>query len=585
MIDTNVNRLHELSRPSAEFPRRFLPETVNYNSWDDIRPYFEKLRDRKLDSVEAVEEWLLDVSELSSVVSEEYYRRYIAMTCSTEDAQAETNYLHFVENILPKLKPEADRLDRKLIENPHSKDLNRQRYGILLRSARNSIELFREENVPLETELEKLAQQYDKIAAGMTVDFQGKTRTLQQMGVFLEKNDRRLRQEAWELTANRRLEDAERLEDIFDEMLKLRAEIARNAGFDDYRAYMFRVKERFDYTPEDCLRFHDAVAEHVVPITREITRDRQQSLQVDAVRPWDTACDRLGREPLKPFSTTRELVENCRTIFHRVDEEFGSQFQQMVDLGLLDLDSRKGKAPGGYQENLPEVRFPFIFTNAVGINRDVFTLLHEGGHAFHAFAVRGEPLVAYRSAPMEFSEVASMAMEQLGSPHLDVFYSKADTARVRADDLEGRISFLPWCAIVDAFQHWIYTNPGHTREERSAFWLKLMDRFGSGVDYSGCEEARKYRWHAQLHIFEVPFYYIEYGIAELGALQIRRNHHLDPASAVRSYKNALRLGGSRPLPDLFSAADIRFDFSEAVILPIMEELQQDMADLRAHESR
>ena len=573
-----VNRVAEIRRPSPEFPRKYVPEQVDFAEWQKLEPLFQELVDRPLASVEAVESWLLDSSELGAVVDEESSRRYIAMTCATDDPEAERAYLHFVEAILPKLKPVFDQLNRKFVENPHVEKLSPSRYQVLLRSARNAIELFRQENVPLETELDKLSQQYQKLQGAMTVPFRGAERTLQQMAVYLEENDRALRKETWELTVQRRLKDAEAIEDIYDKMLELRTQTAKNAGFDDFRAYQFRRFERFDYSPEDCVRFHHAVESIVVPALRESTEQRRKALRVDSVRPWDTACDRYGRAPLKPFETTEQLAQGCSRIFDRVDPELGQQFKRMLELGLLDLDSRKGKAPGGYQTDLAEVRLPFIFTNAVGLNKDVFTLLHEGGHAFHNFAVRTEPLGAYRHAPMEFSEVASMSMELLSHPHLDVFYKSPEAARTRHDDFLGRVQFFPWCATIDAFQHWIYTHPGHTRDERTSCWLELNDRFGAGIDHSGYEDALRYRWHAQLHIFEYPFYYIEYGIALLGALQIWTHSLKDPRGAVNAYKHGLSLGGSKPLPELFAAAEAQFDFTERTLEPLMQAVQNAMQE-------
>ncbi len=571
-----INRLAELKRPSTEHPRTFIPDDAVLSSWKEIEPYYAQLMESDLDSVEEVEQWILDLSELEGIVDEDGNRRYIAMTCATDDEGAEKAYLDFVENIEPHLKQIGHQINLKLLDSPFTEQLDPDRYFIYLRAVKNSVELFREENVPLQTELGKLSQQYQKILGAMTVTFQDEEMTLQQVGKFLESDERNLRFEAWEVASNRRLEDTEKLEDIFDEMLKLRHQVAKNAGFDDFRAYQFRVFQRFDYTPQDCLDFHDAIEKYVVPITKELNEERRTSLGLDSVRPWDGACDRLGREPLKPFETTVELAEGCHKIFGQIDSELGDQFQRMIDLGLLDLDSRKGKAPGGYQASLGELRLPFIFMNAVGTNGNLFTLLHEGGHAFHQFAVKDEPIGAYRHSGMEFAEVASMSMEHLAGDHLGEFYSAPNAARAWRSNLEGDVGLFPWIAIVDAFQHWIYTHPDHTREERSNHWVSLMNRFSSGTDWSGYDDAFKYRWHAQLHIFEYPFYYIDYAIALLGALQVWRNSLSDLPKAVGAYKSALKLGGSKKLPELFEAAGIEFDFTARTIKPLMKEIQREI---------
>ena len=450
---------------------------------------------------------------------------------------------------------------------------------------KNHVELFRPENVALETEEAKLCQQYQKLSGSLTVNFRGEEKTLVQMGRYLEEPDRALRQEAWELVAKRRLQEAEKFEDIFDQLIELRERIARNAGFKNYRDYAFRRLGRFDYTPEDCARFHDAVAREVMPVVRELQAARRRQLGLDKLhpghlRPWDLAVDPQNRPPLKPFAEVGEMVSRTQKIFDRLDGELAGGFRQMQDLHLLDLDNRKGKAPGGYQSTLSESRLPFIFMNAVGQQRDVETILHEAGHAFHALATRDEDLHAYRNGPpIEFCEVASMSMELLGNEFIEEFYSAADASRARRVHLEGVVGVFPWIATVDEFQHWIYTHPGHSRAERAAAWLELMDRFGGDVDWSGYEAARAHLWHRQLHIFIHPFYYIEYGIAQLGALQVWANSKRDKVKALDDYKKSLALGGSRPLPELFAAAGCKFEFSAATIKPLIQLARSELAKL------
>ena len=391
------------------------------------------------------------------------------------------------------------------------------------------------ENVPLETEEAKLSQQYQKLIGSLTVPFRGEERTLAQMGRYLEDPDRALRQEAWELVANRRLREAEAIEHIFEQLLKLREQIAANAGFPNYLQYAFRARGRFDYTPEDCRKFHGAIAGEVMPALRQLQAQRRGQLGLAALRPWDLAVDPLNRPALRPFERIEHLVSNTRDIFVQLDPKLAGQFTLMRDLHLLDLDNRKGKAPGGYQSTLAEARLPFIFMNAVGIQRDVETILHEAGHAFHALAARGEDLHAYRSAPIEFCEVASMSMELLGNEFIEKFYQPGDARRARRDHLEGIVEIFPWIATVDAFQHWIYSHPGHSRAGRQKAWAGLMDRFGGDVDWTGYEEARTNLWHRQLHIFIHPLYYVEYGIAQLGALQVWANSKKDKAQALEKY--------------------------------------------------
>ncbi len=562
-------------------PRQFVPSQIDLGDWAQISPLFDQLETRLAASatVGALEAWLLAWGELGAALDEEASRRYIAMSCHTDDADAEKAYLHFVEHIEPQLKPRQFALEKLFIAHPRRAQLPAPRYDVFLRDVQNHVELYREENVALETEEAKVGQQYQKLSGSLTVQFRGEEKTLPAMGKVLEEPDRPLRQEAWELVAKRRLQECEKFEDQFDQLVKLREQIAANAGFKNYREYAFRAKGRFDYTPQHCFDFHDAVASEVVPAVRELQAHRRQQLGLHKLRPWDSAVDPLNRPALKPFEKVEDMVTRSQRIFAQLDGELAAGFQQMQDLKLLDLANRKGKAPGGYQSTLNEARLPFIFMNAVGQQRDVETILHEAGHAFHALATRNEDLLAYRSAPIEFCEVASMSMELLGNEFIEEFYSPADGNRARRTHLEGVIGVLGWIATVDAFQHWIYTHPGHSRAERSAAWNELMDRFAGEVDWAGYEEVRANLWHRQLHIFLYPFYYIEYGIAQLGALQVWANSKQDKVKALRDYKTALALGGSKPLPELFAAAGCKFQFDAATIRPLVELARTELKKL------
>ncbi len=569
--------------------RKFVPQTIDLGDWPQIAPLFDQLEKsaKHASSAAELERWLLDWSELNAALDEESSRRYIAMTCHTDDAGAEKAYLHFVENVEPQLKPRQFALEKIYVTHPLREELLQlgdvgvagARYEVFDRDVKNHVELFRPENVPLETEEAKLSQQYQKLTGSLTVNFRGEEKTLVQMGRYLEETDRALREEAWRLVANRRLQEADKFDDILDGQIKIRGQIANNAGFDNYRDYAFQRLGRFDYTPEDCTKFHDAVAREIVPIVRELQAQRRKQLGLDALRPWDLSVDPLNRPPLKPFALVDEMVSRTQKIFNSLDGELARGFKQMDELKLLDLDNRKGKAPGGYQSTLAESRLPFIFMNAIGLQRDVETILHEAGHAFHALATREEDLYPYRNAPIEFCEVASMSMELLGNEFIGEFYQPDDANRARRVHLEGVVGVFPWIATVDAFQHWIYTHPGHTRDERRNAWLALMDRFSGDVDWSGFESARANLWHRQLHIFLHPFYYIEYGIAQLGALQVWANSKRDKARALNDYKKALALGGSRPLPELFAAAGCSFEFSEKTIQPLAKVLRQELEKL------
>ena len=562
--------------------RRFVTPELNAADFKQIRPLYNGLLQRPISSPEDIEQWLEDASELSAVIDEYGSRRYIEKSCHTDDPQIEKTYMHFVENIEPKIKPLFFAVQRKFLESPIHKQLRGKRYQILVRKWRTDVELFREENIPLETEVTRKVTEYDKTSGAMMVNFRGKEYTLQQMGRFIEEPDRATRQEAWELTANRRMQDREKIEALFDELLGLREKIARNAGLPDYRAYAWKAYKRFDYTPDDCLKFADAIEQSCVPLVKELDRQRKQDLAIESLRPWDLAVDPKNRPPLRPFSDEQipVFVEKTREIFRRLSPRLASDFDVLREHNNLDLASRKGKQPGGYQCSLEEVREPFIFMNAAGVQRDVETLLHEGGHAFHCLAARQEPLVFLRSAPMEFCEVASMSMELLASDHFGVFYdSDGDASRAKRTMLEGIIRFFPWMTTIDSFQHWMYTHPAHTRQQRTQCWISLLDRFGGLVDWSGLEPIRESSWQRQLHLFHAPFYYIEYGIAQLGALQLWMKSRQDPRKALANYRNALKYGGTRTLPELFAAAGIRFDFSDQTLRPLMDAIGQELTRL------
>jgi oligoendopeptidase F len=561
------------------FPHQWLPPTLELKTWDQIEPWYRKLMDQPVDSPQGLERWVTAALELNAAVGEEGVKRYISMTCQTDDQEREAAYLEFVREIEPKLKPIHNDIRRRYLDAPFRSRLSSHRYFVFDRALENRRALFREANIARETQLAELEQRYQKIMGAMTVPFRGQERTLAQMATFLEETDRSVRQQAWELTANRRLEDRDTLDDLFDEMKQLRIAIAHQADYESYVDFAFRQRERFDYGVNETVRFQQSVERVVVPLARQIQEQHRSTMNIESLRPWDVSVDPLGRPPLRPFNHVEKLAAGAETIFTEVDPELGRQFAFLRAQNLLDLANRKGKAPGGYQTTLEDARLPFIFMNAVGLDSDVRTLLHEGGHAFHTLACRGEPLAAYRESPLEFCEVASMTMELLGASRLDPFYREPEAHRSNRRLLEGIVLILPWIATVDAFQHWIYTHPDHTRAARRAAWKELLDRFGGIVDWSGYEEARDHSWHRQLHIFLYPFYYIEYGIAQLGALQIWQRSLTDRAGAVADYKQALALGGARPLPELFEAAGIRFDFGAELIASLMETIRVELARL------
>ncbi|HPN87711.1 MAG TPA: M3 family oligoendopeptidase [Candidatus Omnitrophota bacterium] len=557
--------------------RVFVPENADLMDEQVIKEMFNTLLHKRINFFQEFEEWILNRSELESVLDQHGAILYIRMTCQTDDVVRAQAYTRFIETIAPVIKPLEDALNKKYLELLQSFPLP-ERYDIYSREIKVDVSLFREENISLEKELELLSQEYQKISGAMTVFFQGEEKTMPQMATYLLNPQRNLRESAWRVTASRRLQDKDALEGIFNKMVLLRHKIAQNAGFKNYAEYKFQALHRFDYNLADCKQFHQTVEKSIVPVLRKMLEKRKEIMGLEALRPWDVAVDALSRPALRPFEKTEDLIIGCQKIFHQLDEALGATFEGMRQDNLLDLQSRKGKAPGGYQSTLQEFRKPFIFMNAVGTDQDVRTLLHESGHAFHALLCADEPLLDYRHAPMEFCEVASMSMELLAGNFLGVFYKNAeDVKRSQVDHLEDCLSVLAWVATIDAFQFWIYENPDHSLEDRKKAWCEIYRRFSSQVvDWSDLSQEENYLWHRQLHIFEVPFYYIEYAIAQLGALQIWLNAKKDFKKTMRQYKEALSLGGSQKLPELFEKAGIVFDFSERTIKPLATLLEKEI---------
>lgn len=502
--------------------------------------------------------------------------RYIRMTCDTTNKDHEAAYLLFVQEIQPHLAPLEDQLNRKIVDSPYLADFESDpAMHIYFRSLRGAVELFREENIPLQAEVQTLAQEYSSIQGAMSVEYDGKEYTMQQAGNFLQRTDRDLRETVWKKMAQRRNEDTDKLETLFDTMISKRHQIAVNAGFSNFRDYMFKALGRYDYSKEDCFNFHSAIEHHVVPLLRNLTEKRKQQLNLNPLKPWDLSVDPAGREPLKPFDGGAELLERSLECLRAVDPWFSECLKYMKEHQLLDLESRKGKAPGGYNYPLAESNVPFIFMNASGNLRDVETLVHEAGHAIHSFLMAPLKLNSFKNTPSEVAELASMSMELISMDGWNAFFNDdADLKRAKLEQLEGIIGTLPWIAQVDAFQHWIYENPNHSREERKEQWLSLCSRFGTGmVDYTGNEDALAYSWHKQLHIFEIPFYYIEYGFAQLGAIGMWKQYSENRTQGLEAYKSALTLGYTRSIPEVYQAAGLMFSSSDTYVQDLFNFLQ------------
>ena len=568
-----------MSETTSQYQTPYLPSNLIINSWNDLSEFFEELSHRELNDVRELRKWLNDRSELEAVVQEDLGWRYIRQTCDTvsEEKRAALNF--FIQEIEPHLAEYADLFNRKLLSNDHLEELSQDAtFVVYIRGVRKEAELFRKENIPLFTEIQTLASDYGRITGAMSVEIDGKTLTFQQAANLLKSEDREVRRSVYEKINSRRKQDQESLDTLFDQLLALRHQVALNTGYRNFSEYMFDAMGRFDYTAEQCFNFHQSVEEFVVPLVEEWEETRRVKLGLDVLSPWDLEVDADKKEPLEPFTDSRDLIEKTIACFTKVKPSYGDVIRLMDTKGHLDLDSRLGKAPGGYNYPLYASALPFIFMNAAGSIRDMITMMHEGGHALHSWVSKDLELTGFKSTPSEIAEVASMAMELISMEHWDVFFENEEQLnRARHYQTEKIISILPWIATVDAFQHWIYENPAHTRTERNDAWKKIHKRFaGKVIDRSSYPEFEETAWHKQLHIYEVPFYYIEYGIAQLGAIGVWRNYKANPQKALSDYEQALALGYTKTLPELYEIAGVNFDFSTENVKALLQFVRNEI---------
>jgi oligoendopeptidase F len=559
----------------------YLPQDFVLTNWETVEPFFKELNERPIESKVTLEKWLKDLSELEAFISEDACWRQIKMTCDTTDKSLEEAFNYFCMEIQPQMQPYADALNKKLVQSPYTAELDAKEYYTYLRSVNKSIELFRTENIPIQAELSVLQQQYGTIAGKMTVQMEGKEYTLQQAAKFLEHEDRAVREEVYRKIQDRRLQDHESLHELFTTLIEKRHQVAVNAGFANYRDYKFVELGRFDYTKEDCFQFHAAVKLHVMPLLDKIYSRKREKLALDKLKPWDTEAEPAGTLPLRPFTDGNDLYEKSVACFEALNPFFADCLRKMKELKHFDLESRKGKAPGGYNCPLAESGAPFIFMNAAGQMGDVTTMVHEGGHAVHSFLSHPLALSGFKEYPMEIAEVASMAMELFTMEHWQSFFdNEADLKRAKEHQLERTITIFPWIAIIDKFQHWVYENPSHTIEQRTNTWQNIVKEFSSkSIDFSGLKQYRAIGWQRQLHLFEVPFYYIEYGIAQLGAIGMWMQYQKNPTAALENYMNALALGGTRTLPELYKTAGLEFNFSPDYVKTLMDFTNEELEKL------
>jgi oligoendopeptidase F len=551
-------------------------------TWENLSPIFDELAKRSIGSAAELEQWLRDRSELDALLEEDFAWRYIRMTCNTADEALLNSFQYFATEIEPKVAPLNDQLNRKFMESPFLTQLDQTKYAILIRGTKQALELFREESIPLQTTIQVEQQKYQGITGAMSVTLNGQEYTLEQAATFLKDTNRETRKNAWQAISNRRLAEKDTLNDLFNTLRVLRNQVAKNANFDNFRDYMFAALGRFDYTAKDCFQFHEAIEKTVVPVLAKHADARKKALALPSLQPWDMEVDTSGKTALKPFKDGAELIEKSINCFGKLDPFLGERLQTMKANGLFDVESRKGKAPGGYNYPLAETGAPFIFMNSAGSFRDLTTMVHEGGHAIHTFVTADLELNDFKHCPSEVAELASMSMELISMDHWDEFFTNPEELnRAKQEQLKDVLKTLPWVAVVDQFQHWIYTHPEHSTEERSAAWKNIFEKFGANfIDWTEHQEAELNLWQKQLHIFEVPFYYIEYGMAQLGAIAVWKNYKENPKKGLEQYLDALKLGYTKTIREIYETAGIKFDFSAAYIQELVNFVQHELEILQ-----
>lgn len=560
--------------------RTYIPQNLEIK-WENLAPIFEELQNRNIYSKADLEQWLRDKSELEAALEEDFAWRYIKMSCDTANEQLVKEFQYFATDIEPKIAPIANELNKKLVESPFVEELDQQKYFVYLRGVRKALELFREENIPLFTELQVKQQQYQGVTGAMSVTINDQEYTLEQAGNFLKDTDRNVRQNAWETIQQRRLVDKDQLNILFDELVKLRHQVALNAGFENYRDYMFQALGRFDYTPKDCYDFAEAIEKEIVPILKEQAEKRKEALALEDLLPWDLEVSTTGKPALKPFQNGNELIDKSIACFNQIDRSLGEKLSIMKANQLFDVESRMGKAPGGYNYPLAETGAPFIFMNSANSFRDLTTMVHEGGHAIHTFLTANLELNDFKHCPSEVAELASMSMELISMDQWSVYFDKEeDLLRAKKEQLIDVLKTLPWVAVIDQFQHWIYTNPDHNAADREEAFKQIYQRFGAGfANWGGYEKQFGNVWQKQLHLFEVPFYYIEYAIAQLGAIAVWKNYKENPQKGLQQYLDALALGYTKPMNEIYETAGIKFDFSATYINELAGFVKEELEKL------
>jgi len=560
--------------------RTYFPQNIEIK-WDNLSPVLDELVAREINNAQELEQWLKDKSEVEAALEEDFAWRYIKMSCDTANEELVKSFQYFATDIEPKISPVANVLNQKLADSPYIDELDQDKYFVYLRAIKKALEIYREENVELFTKLQIAQQTYQATTGAMSVIINEQEYTLEQASNFVKDVSRAVREQAWKTIQQRRLVDKDALNILFDELIVLRHQVALNAGFENYRDYMFQALGRFDYDAKDCYEFHEAIEKEIVPILKEQAEKRAELLGLEELKPWDMEVSTTGKPALKPFKNGDELIDKSIAAFTAIDPKLGQMLNIMKTNNLFDVESRKGKAPGGYNYPLAETGAPFIFMNSAGSLRDLTTMVHEGGHAVHTFLTANLELNDFKHCPSEVAELASMSMELISMDVWDIYFDNPeDLLRAKKEQLMDVLKTLPWVAVIDQFQHWIYTNPSHNAADREEAFKQIYNRFGAGfANWDDLDQEFGNVWQKQLHLFEVPFYYIEYAIAQLGAIAIWKNYKEDPEKALKQYIEALSLGYTKPMNEIYETAGIKFDFSSGYINELALFVKNELAKL------
>ncbi|MDB5477560.1 MAG: Oligoendopeptidase [Alphaproteobacteria bacterium] len=564
--------------------RKFFHKEFAVTDWEGVQPFADDLLSREIDSPAEFERFLEDQNELDVILWDDYAWREIRATCNTEDKEAAQRLEEYEQNIAPPLAVLKDKIGRKILSSVYAPQYEKPGFAIMRQRLKDKEKVFHPDNTALANSISQNVAAVRALEGKRSVTLDGTDYTFEQAADMLSLNDRSKREEAWKATANRLAQDKTELDVIFDDMFRLRQAQAKNVGLENYRDYKYIELGRC-YTPSDSEKFYQGIKENVVPLLKTMHETRKENMGVTHLYPWDLLVDPLNRKPVKAFENAGDLVEKSQTMFDNIDPVFGAVFRSIKEKGHLDLMSRMGKASGAYLQPLYEKNIPFMYQNATGKMDGVGTISHEGGHAVHEVLMAPVGFKAYRDYPMEIAELGSMAMELISMDHWDVFYdNKEELLRAKREHLENIIVKLPWIGIVAEFQDKLYVDGNPGIEQRHELWEELRKQYDTGeVETTEYPHPTRTSWHKQNHIFSVPFYYIDYGIAQLGALQVWRNYKQEPEKALAQFKEGLTLGNTKSIKDVYETAGAKFDFSSEMQKELMQFVGEEIETLREQE--